>query len=211
VESTKAVYEQKKPFTEDEILLIMAEAGKLNGGTTGYATKGPTLQLLLELMEQTGLRVSDAVRYDPAKCTKAPKQWLYTFEPVKQTKESLKKYVTAYLSPKLKAAIDKAEWFSKALPFAYHSPDKSERADLEQAVYERMQNIGERCGVTDCRPHRLRHTFAVRKLSSGVSMGDLSEMLGHSSVAITQKYYSFWDPRRNDRLALVALKSRSKS
>ncbi len=211
VKSTKAVYEKKKPFSEEEIPLLMAEAEKLNGGTVGYATHGRTFELLLEFMLQTGLRVSDAVRFNPALCAKTPKQWLYTFEPVKQTRESLKKYITAYLSLELKSAIDKAEWFSKTLPFAYHSPDKSERADLEQAVYERMQNIGERCEGADCRPHRLRHTFAVRKLGKGVSMGDLSEMLGHSSVTITQKYYSFWDPRRNDRLALVALKSRTKS
>jgi hypothetical protein len=99
-------------------------------------------------MLQTGLRVSDAVRFDAAKCVKASKQWLYTFEPVKQTRESMKKYVTAFLSLELKTAIDRTEWFSPTLPFAYHSPD---RGDLEQAVYERMQAIGERCGVADCR------------------------------------------------------------
>jgi hypothetical protein len=30
-----------------------------------------------------------------------------------------------------------------------------------------MQSIGGRCGVDDCRPHRLRDTFAVRALFAG--------------------------------------------
>ena len=38
---------------------------KLNGGTHGYAKQPKTFRLLLELMLETGLRVGDAVRFDP--------------------------------------------------------------------------------------------------------------------------------------------------
>ena len=44
--------------------------------------------------------------------------------------------------------------------------------------------------------HQLRDTFAVNQLLSGTSMQDLSKMLSHKSVRITEKYYSPWVPER---------------
>jgi integrase/recombinase XerD len=210
MKSVAAVYEEKKPYSEKEVTAILNEAPKLNGGRTGYAANGGTFRLLLEFMLETGLRVSDAVRFDPKKCTKSEHLWVYTFQPKKQRIDRASKYVNAYLDTKLKTAIDKTEWFSSALPFAYRVPDEHPEK-LEQAVRERMAEIGKRCEVADCRPHRLRDTFAVRMLLKGVAIDDVSKMLGHASVAVTQKYYSPWDPRRDARLERVAHEARSKS
>src|SRR5579863_8204022 len=63
---------------------------------------------------------------------------------------------------------------------------------LAQAVYERMQAIGKRTGVTVCRPHRLRDTFAVRALLRGMQLEDVSRLLGHTSVKVTETYYAKW-------------------
>ena len=52
-----------------------------------------------------------------------------------------------------------------------------------------------------CHPHMFRHTFAVRNLESGMSLDDLSALLGHSSVKITEKYYAPWVTGRQRRLA----------
>jgi integrase len=48
--------------------------------------------------------------------------------------------------------------------------------------------------------HQLRETFAVTHLLNGTSMEDLSQMLSHSSVRITEKYYSPWIPERQRAL-----------
>src|SRR3979411_2811948 len=48
--------------------------------------------------------------------------------------------------------------------------------------------------------HQLRDTFAVTQLLSGTSMQDLSKMLAHKSVKITEKYYSPWVPERQAAL-----------
>lgn len=48
--------------------------------------------------------------------------------------------------------------------------------------------------------HQLRDTFAVMQLLNGTSMEDLSQMLSHSSVKITEKYYSPWVPERQTAL-----------
>jgi integrase len=44
--------------------------------------------------------------------------------------------------------------------------------------------------------HQLRDAFAVTQLLSGTSMQDLSKMLSHKSVKISEKYYSPWVPER---------------
>ena len=63
-----------------------------------------------------------------------------------------------------------------------------------------MQTLGNRCGVVDCRPHRLRDTFAVRGLLRGLGIDDVSRLLGHSSVKITEMYYAKWTAERKTRL-----------
>lgn len=87
---------------------------------------------------------------------------------------------------------------SKERPFAWGSFKRS--SYLANKVYLRMQAIGDRVGVEDCRPHRLRDTFAVRMLAKGLSLDDLKVLLGHSSVKITEQYYAAWTPTRGTLL-----------
>jgi integrase len=51
-----------------------------------------------------------------------------------------------------------------------------------------------------CHPHMLRHTFAVRNLESGMPLEEVSTLLGHSSIRITEKYYAPWVSGRQRRL-----------
>jgi integrase/recombinase XerD len=48
--------------------------------------------------------------------------------------------------------------------------------------------------------HMLRHTFAIEKLNAGVSLEDVSLLLGHRSIKITERYYLRFDKRRQERL-----------
>jgi integrase/recombinase XerD len=49
-------------------------------------------------------------------------------------------------------------------------------------------------------PHRFRHTFAVELLKKGVPMEEVSILLGHSSIRITEKHYASWVQARQDIL-----------
>lgn len=49
-------------------------------------------------------------------------------------------------------------------------------------------------------PHRFRHTFAVELLKNGVPMEEVSILLGHSSVRITEKHYASWVQARQEIL-----------
>jgi integrase len=88
--------------------------------------------------------------------------------------------------------------YRQELPFFYKASRNP--AYLANEVYERMTSLGTRCRVTDCRPHRLRDTFAVRKLLAGFQLEDVSRLLGHSSVKVTEAYYAKWISSRKVRL-----------
>jgi integrase/recombinase XerD len=192
VKAFEAVYEEKEPYSDEEVGKILEGALELNGGI-GYAKYPKTFRLLLELMLECGFRVSDAVRFDPAQLSKGQVMWIYPYKMMKRRRHQKPKIIEAYVSKRLKAAIDTCAWLSPKLPFMYGNQP-------EAGVRQRMLTIGTRCGVNDCRPHRLRDTFAVRKLLAGFALDDVSRLLGHSSVKITETYYARWVPARTRRL-----------
>ena len=77
------------------------------------------------------------------------------------------------------------------------------RADIVQAMTKSV--IGrtfkaagvERIG--NMTSHRIRDTFAVDLLEKGVPMEELSRLLGHTSIRVTEKRYAKWSPGRQDR------------
>ena len=156
-------------------------------------------------MLETGMRVGDAVRFDPALRSRAS-----TFGSTPSCRRSRKKTeqpkpLETYLTERLKTAIDQCEWLSSKRPFLYGA--FRNQAYLANEVYYRMQTIGDRCGVADCRPHRLRDTFAVRKLLGGFQLEDVSRLLGHSSVKVTEMYYAKWVASRKRRLERLVAES----
>lgn len=205
VTAHRAVYEQKEPYSDEEVEKILKEALKLSGGTHGYARHPKTFRLLLDFMLETGMRVGDAIRYNPALVARGEHLWIYTYIPQKQRRTEKPKPLEAYIPDRLKKAIDTCEWLSPRQPFFYGASRNP--AYLANEVYERMQSLGARCGVTDCRPHRLRDTFAVRKLLAGFQLEDVSRLLGHSSVKVTEAYYAKWVSSRKVRLERLVAES----
>ncbi len=51
-------------------------------------------------------------------------------------------------------------------------------------------------GPTEFRSHMLRDTFAVEMLLAGVPLEKVSKLLGHRSIAITERYYAKWAKSR---------------
>ena len=52
-----------------------------------------------------------------------------------------------------------------------------------------------------CHPHMLRDTFAVEMLLAGVPLEQVSILLGHKSIKITEKHYAPWVKARQEQLA----------
>ena len=80
---------------------------------------------------------------------------------------------------------------------------RGQRVSSAKRWRARLGDIAARAGVEGFHPHRLRDTFAVALLTAGVSIEDVSSLLGHSSIQTTERHYAPWDRRRRDRLTRV--------
>lgn len=58
-----------------------------------------------------------------------------------------------------------------------------------RTVQKRFEKLTQKIGIKGAHMHTLRHTFAMRCLERGMGYKALSEILGHSSSAITIKCY----------------------
>jgi integrase len=144
---------------------------------------------LIHLLYETGMRISDAVFFDPAKIAADERGATYTFRPIKTRKRSKKK-VTAFLDDKLADELRGLEKLDKAHPFFDGREDW--RTFINNNIRPVMAELGDAIGVPGLRPHRFRDSFAVNRLNEGVDIYDLKELLGHASVAMTERYYAPW-------------------
>jgi len=68
-----------------------------------------------------------------------------------------------------------------------------QRGDLREslstvAVFQIVHSAGAKIGKPELAPHDLRRTYAQLGLEAGVSITQISRLLGHASVATTQRY-----------------------
>lgn len=200
VERVTVDHEPKEPFTAEEVERILEAVQRFKPYAQAkddrIGSRPDLVRAAVNLMLETGLRASDTLKFRPSLCTKGAKLWVYR----SGMKKGRGKEVITFLTDELYQSIMSAKWLSREYPFT--APGCSP-TDARMSLYYATQRVGESAGVSDCRPHRFRDTFAVRKLLAGVSLEDVSKLLGHSSVRITELYYAKWVKARLDRLELL--------
>ena len=67
--------------------------------------------------------------------------------------------------------------------------------------------VGVLAGVENGHMHRWRDTFAVELLLAGISLEQVSILLGHASVKVTEKHYAPWVKARQEQLEAVVRKT----
>lgn len=169
------------PFSREEFRALIAAAARK-----------PKEQALLLLMRFSGLSIRDAVTL---RTDAIDGQNNLTLRRAKSGE-----IVMLYLPDLVITALDRIERPGHKYFFWTGSSTPETTTRYWQS---RLKIIAREAGVKDFRTHRLRNTFAVESLLANLPMEELSTLLGHSSVTITERHYAPWYKARRDRLIRI--------
>jgi integrase len=160
------------PFTDEQVTAILANA------------PDPTTRVLIELLVTTALRIGDACELRRDAIDEEGTLEL----PLRKSRFKHKVVLPMGAYPKLIASVKRLPRVDPAgvyffwdgqqdyLSLTHHWSDRIQKAFKAAKVYSNV--------------HRLRHTCAIRWLLAGVSIHEVSMLLGHRSVLVTQRYYA---------------------
>lgn len=177
------------PFTRDEMDRILAACDRVpdNYGRLG-GLPAQRVKALVLLLRYSGLRIGDAVML-PIKNLDGHRLLLYTQKTGVPVHLPLPPQVVEALRPLPRRSPDYFFWTGESTA---HSVTGKWRA--------RLGRVFRLAGVEGGHPHRFRDTFAVELLLKGVPIDQVSVLLGHSSVRITEQHYAPWVKARQERL-----------
>jgi len=138
----------------------------------------PKLFAMTLLMRYGGLRISDAACFRQCRILPDGSIFLYTHK----TGEP----VVVPLHPELEQALGRITPNSAGY---YFWSGESAVTTATDNWRRRFALAFRRAGIEDGHPHRFRDTFAVDLLLRGIPIDQLSALLGHSAVKITEQHY----------------------
>ena len=138
---------------------------------------------LLMLLYGTGMRISEALALTRGDLSGRPEILTITGKGRKQR-----------LVPLLPRVLEAVEMYLAACPYQTHLDSAlflgARGSALNAGVAQRvMRKLRIKLDLSDnVTPHALRHSFATHLLSRGGDLRTIQELLGHSSLASTQRY-----------------------
>ncbi len=169
---------QTLPFSPEEMALI-------------YGACKPIERAFVLLMRYSGLRIGDAARLPKDRVSPDGDLMLYTAKTGQP--------VRLPLPPAVMASLE--QFPHRSEEYFFWDPDVTKRDSVRNYWVDRLALVFKRSGVAGAHSHRLRDTFATELLLRGVSLEEVSILLGHASVKVTEKHYAPWIEARQRRLA----------
>jgi integrase/recombinase XerD len=172
---------QVLPFEDSDIEKILAACL-----THPIKQRRVELKALVLLMRHSGLRIGDAVTLRQDRI-KGGMLELHT------AKSGTK--VRLPLNPIVLTAL-------RELPAGtyFFWNGKATRESIVKIWERTFQRVFIKAGLAGAHSHQFRHAFAVGLLQHGVSMQNVSTLLAHRSLKITEKYYAAWTKVRQEGL-----------
>ena len=189
-------------FPRDEYAKILDATYRLDDGqqrSYDIEKRGERIRALTELMRWSGLRIRDSVTLEKTRLLPNDDLFLY------QAKTGVPVYVP--LPHRIAEAVRNVPAGPKQNPryffWSGNGDPKSAVADWQRS-FRRLFEIAklENADGTPkrCFPHMFRDTFAVEMLLAGVPIDQVSILLGHKSVKITEKHYAPFVKARQEQL-----------
>ena len=185
VKSPKVTQSQTLPFTQGEMVRIMAALAKY---ADPASRNGRKMRALVLLLRCSGLRIGDAVTLSSDRIS-ADKLFLYT------AKAGTPVYLP--LAPLVLDALDAAA--NPTGPYYFWTGESKPKTAISdwQCKLKRLFQLAE---VSNGHAHRFRDTFAIGLLLQGVALEQVSILLAHSSIRITERHYAPWVRSRQEQL-----------
>jgi integrase/recombinase XerD len=187
----KAVCKPTVPFTREEFDRIIAATYRIGGTrvrSSFIETNRIRLRTMVLLLRWSGLRIRDAVMLERNRLYN-DSLLLY------QAKTGVPVYVP--LPPKVVEALRSLPPCRKPNPryffWSGNGEPKSTVANWQRSMRRLFTLADIRLADSEkkrCHPHMFRHTFAVELLLAGAPIDQVSLLLGHTSVKITERSYA---------------------
>lgn len=185
------------PFERDEMARILYACDHLY--TDNYRRVGQPnakrIKALVLLLRYSGLRIGDAVTLPVSRIVNA-KVFLRTAK--------TGTHITCPLPP---IALDALEACPRTNPLYFFWTGQCSRGTVARDWHGKLAKLFDVAGIQKGHPHRFRDTFAVEQLLSGTPIDQVSALLGHSSVKITERHYAPWVKARQDQMEGSVIRS----
>lgn len=192
IKEIKCPKRKKKAFTEMEVEKLRA------------ACKNEKEHCIVEMLLSTGCRVSELVNMKKGDIDgnkvyiigKGDKERIVYLNAKAQL--ALQTYLDKrtdkndYLFPafvSLETAVSLQKKIKKkGYDFQNSNLIKDEGHSITTSIESFCRNLGKRCGIAECHPHKFRRTCATMALKRGMPIEQVSKMLGHERLQTTQIY-----------------------
>ncbi len=171
-----------------------------NRSETGNSN-GTRIRVLTLLMRWSGLRIRDALTLERSRLSDDNKLLLY------QAKTGHPVYVP--LPPDIAEALRALPPGARPNPLYFfwsgNGLPKTAVADWQRSYRRLFELAGIKKAngsLKRCHPQMFRDTFAVEMLLAGVPLEQVSMLLGHKSIRVTEKHYAPWVRARQEQLEL---------
>jgi integrase len=189
LKNPKVEHNPTLPFERDEVVRILAAceryAEECGGGDTEYSRK---LRALVLLLRYSGLRISDGAMLSRDRIREG-KLLLYTAKTGTPVYCPLPEVVVNALDAVLRPGSMHYFWSGESKP-------KSVVGDWQRS----LAKLFKLAGVPAAYAHRFRDTFAVESLLAGIPIEQVSALLGHQSLRVTERHYAPWVRARQEQL-----------
>lgn len=144
-------------------------------------------KLMIKMMFETGMRISEVANLKKANFSGQRIRFIGKGGKAREV----------YISPATLKMLEKYLEKNQNRDFLWGKTLNGE-PPTAHTLRKRLKRTFSRAGFANFYPHALRHSFATNLQKNGASVAEIKEMMGHSSVATTERYLHGFDGKMRE-------------